>query len=79
MKKFRHTFTSYTEKDAPEVNSNSNQKPFPSEQVNDLEPFYNQYATLHPTPPNLDPSLMSITPTVIQVKRPNLYSYFYYE
>ncbi|CAF2814617.1 unnamed protein product [Rotaria sp. Silwood2] len=48
-------------------------------EIDDLHQLYNQYTAFHQTPPNIDPSLMSITPTVIQVKRPNVYSYFYYE
>ena len=47
--------------------------------LNNPRQFYNDYSALQVSPPNMDRSLISITPTVVQVKRPDIYSYFYYE
>jgi hypothetical protein len=81
MHKFQKQLASYTQETTDDVPSNVNKK-LPGEdqaEIDDLRQLYNQYTAFHKTPPDMDPSLMSITPTVIQVKRPNVYSYFYYE
>jgi hypothetical protein len=84
MSQYKKRLASYTQESSGEGdNKGSDQKQIlPHEdqaEVDDLRQLYNQYSAFHRTPPDIDPSLMSITPTVIQVKRPNIYSYFYYE
>jgi len=81
MHKFQKQLASYTQETTDDMPTNVN-KMLPGEdqaEIDDLRQLYNQYTAFHKTPPDIDPSLMSITPTVIQVKRPNVYSYFYYE
>ncbi|CAM4747500.1 unnamed protein product [Rotaria magnacalcarata] len=72
MRKFQERIASYTEGITNDVPADRNQ-------TNDLHQLYDPYGSFHQTPPNIDPSFMSLTPAVIQVKRPDVYSYFYYE
>ncbi|CAF1032903.1 unnamed protein product [Rotaria sordida] len=81
LQSFQERLASYTEETINEKPPDLNQI-LPQQgqtEIDDLHQLYNQYSAFHQTPPNIDPSLMSITPTVVQVKRPNVYSYFYYE
>ncbi|CAF3645577.1 unnamed protein product [Adineta steineri] len=82
INKFKKRLVSYTEQATDTTPTNPNENLPRQEQqpeTNDLRQLYNQYAAFHQTPPDIDPNAMSITPSVIQVKRPDVYSYFYYE
>ena len=83
MSKFQSRLASYTEEPTDNNNPSDLNATLPQQQPQtdtaDLRQLYNQYSAFHQTPPDIDPSLMSVTPTVIQVKRPDVYSYFYYE
>lgn len=81
MQKFQEQITSYAEETIKDIPPNTNPIHSRQEQtnINDHRQLYNQYTTLNKTSYDLDPSFMSITPTVVQVKRPDVYSYFYYE
>ena len=81
IRQFEKELTSHTHEASRDAPSDKSRILSQQEQgeVDDLRQLYDQYTAFHKTPPDIDPSLMSITPTVIQVKRPNIYSYFYYE